>query len=80
MKIRLYGTLGEKLGPAIELAPPAGTDTVAQLREVLAAMFPDASDDLRRRSRVCVADSIVGESYRLAGTETVEFLPPLSGG
>jgi len=55
-------------------------DTVAHLREILAAMFPDASGDLRDRSKACVEDSIVSEDYRLAGTESVEFFPPLSGG
>lgn len=80
MKIRFYGKLGERLGAEIDVDPPAGTDTVDQLRDLLADMFPDASRDLREGTRACVADSIVGEHFRLAGSETVEFLPPLSGG
>ena len=80
MKIRFYGRLGEKLGTEIDVDPPPGTDTVVQLRNVLADMFPDLSGDLQQRSRACVADSIVNESYELAGHETVEFFPPLSGG
>lgn len=51
-----------------------------QLRLVLATMFPDASDDIRERSRACVADMIVGNQHQLAEAETVEFFPPLSGG
>jgi molybdopterin converting factor small subunit len=43
-------------------------------------MFPDASDDIRERSRACVADMIVGDQHQLAEAETVEFFPPLSGG
>ena len=80
MRIRFYGKLGEKLGAEVELDPPAGTDTIVKLRNVLADMYPETSSDLRQRSRACVADSIVSENYRLAGTETVEFFPPLSGG
>lgn len=80
MKIKLYGRLGEKLGSEIDVNPPSGTDTVAKLRKALADMFPDSSTDFRRRSRACVEDLIVGEGHKLAGTETVEFFPPLSGG
>ena len=80
MKIRFYGRLGEKLGAEIDVAPPSGTDTVIQLRDVLAAMFPEVSDDLWQRSRACIEDSIVGDSHRLAGADKVEFFPPLSGG
>jgi molybdopterin converting factor small subunit len=80
VKIRFYGKLGEKLGAEIDVSPPVGTDTVRKLRNVLAEIFPDASTDLKQRSRACISDSIVGEGHRLAGTELVEFFPPLSGG
>lgn len=80
MKVRFYGRLGEKLGEEIDVDPPSGTDTVVQLRNVLAALFPASSGDLRQRSRACIEDSIVGDSHRLAGVDTVEFFPPLSGG
>jgi molybdopterin converting factor small subunit len=80
VKIRFYGELGQKLGAEIDVSPPPGTDTVVELRNVLAEMFPDASTDLKLRSRACIADTIVGEGYELAGTEMVEFFPPLSGG
>jgi molybdopterin converting factor small subunit len=80
LKIRFYGKLGERLGAEIDVDPPAGTDTVVKLRNVLAEMFPDASTDLRQRSRACVADSIVSEGHKLTGDEIVEFMPPLSGG
>ncbi|WP_294122346.1 hypothetical protein [Sphingomonas sp.] len=80
LKVRFYGKLGEKLGAEIEVDPPTGTDTIVKLRNVLADMFPYASADLQQRSRACIADSIVGEGHKLAGIETVEFLPPLSGG
>lgn len=80
LKIRFYGRLGEMLGAEIDVDPPAGTDTVLKLREVLVQAFPDASTDLRQRARACIADSMVSEDHKLLGTETIEFFPPLSGG
>lgn len=80
MKIKLYGRLGEKHGSEIDVNLPTGTDTVAKLRTLLADMFPDSSTDFQTRSRACIEDSIVGEGHTLAETDTVEFLPPLSGG
>ena len=80
MKIRFYGKLGEKLGGEVELAPPPGTSTVAELRRVLAGMFPDAGGNLLQVSRACIGDAIVGDDQALADAEMVEFFPPLSGG
>jgi molybdopterin converting factor small subunit len=80
LKIRFYGQLGEKLGGEIDLAPPSGTATVADLRSLLAGMFPDTAAGLLQRSRACIADAIVGEDRALADAEVVEFFPPLSGG
>lgn len=80
MKVRFYGKLGEQLGAEVDVDTPAGTETVAELRSVLAEMFPGAAIDLQRRSRACIADAIVGEDRELIGTEIVEFFPPLSGG
>jgi sulfur-carrier protein len=80
LKIRFYGRLGDRLGSEIEVAVPPGTDTVVELREVLAEMFPQASGELRQRSRACVADGFVADDYRLASVDSIEFLPPLSGG
>lgn len=80
MKIKFYGNLGESLGREFDLDVPDETDTVARLRNVLASQFPEASGDLLKRTRACVADSIVKEDYRLGTNDTVEFFPPLSGG
>lgn len=80
MQVKFYGRLGEKLGPEIEIELPDGRHTIHTLRALLASRFPEASDDLRERSKACVEDSIVGEDYRLDSTQTVEFFPPLSGG
>jgi sulfur-carrier protein len=80
LKIRFYGRLGDRLGQEVEVDLPPGAETVVELRELLAGMFPHASSDLRQRSRACVADAFVLDDHRLGGTETVEFMPPLSGG
>lgn len=80
MKIRFYGKLSDEIGREIDFDPPAGTDTIVKLRNALADIFPDAAEELRDRSRAIIADTIVGEGHRLAGPETVEFFPPLSGG
>lgn len=80
MKVKFYGRLGERLGSEIELRPPSGVKTVDQLRVILAKMYPDSSEDILKRSRACVGDSIVEESHKLEDGEIVEFFPPLSGG
>jgi molybdopterin converting factor small subunit len=80
LKIRFYGQLGEKLGAEIDIAPPPATATIVELRSILADMYPDVAGGLLHRSRACIADAIVSENQMLAGTETVEFFPPLSGG
>lgn len=80
MNIRFYGKLSEQIGAEIDLDPPAGTDTVAKLRNVLADKFPGSAGDLLERSRACIADAIVCEGHKLEQSQTVEFFPPLSGG
>jgi len=80
MKILFFGMLRDALGDELEVAP-AGDETVAQLRTRLARLYPDVARDLLSpRIRVCVADAIVGEDFRLGGHDHVEFLPPVSGG
>lgn len=80
LKITLYGRLGEQLGSELELDLPAGTDTVARLRTVLAQRYPGASDDFLELTRACIADTIVGDDHLVDGAQAVEFFPPLSGG
>jgi len=80
LKIRFYGKLREEIGGEIDLDPSARPDTVAELRIVLAKLFPNAAEDLGGRSRACIADYMISEDHCLAGVATVEFFPPLSGG
>lgn len=80
MKIGFFGRLRDAFGDEREVAAEAG-ETVAGLRIRLAGLHPQAARDLLSpRVRACVADTIVGEDFRLGGHERVEFLPPLSGG
>lgn len=80
MKIRFYGRLGEQLGREVQFDMPAGTETVALLRQALAEQFPAVSSELLGPSRACIADSFVNEGHRISAMDTVEFLPVVSGG
>lgn len=80
MRILFFGKLREALGDEREVALVEG-ETVAGLRARLAGLFPHAADTLLGPGvRACVADTIVAEDFSLAGDDSVEFLPPLSGG
>ena len=80
MEIAFFGRLRDALGDEREIEAEQG-ETVARLRARLAALHPEAARDLLSPAvRACVADSIVGEDFRIGGQERVEFLPPLSGG
>ena len=81
MDIRFFGKLGELIGREIRLDPPTDGCTVSELRRLLASLYPDAELDLMSPSlKACIADSFVEEDWPIAAGETVEFLPPLSGG
>jgi molybdopterin converting factor small subunit len=80
MRIHFYGGIGDYLGRSIHFDLPEGAATVADLRRLLCKAYPDAAGEFASRLRACVADEIVGEAYELSEAETVEFLPPLSGG
>lgn len=80
MRILFFGKLRDALGDAREVADRPG-ETVAQLRRRLAALGPAGVEALLdSRNRACVGESIVAEDFVLAGSESVEFLPPVSGG
>jgi molybdopterin converting factor small subunit len=79
MQIYFYGRVAEKLGPSLELET-GGELSIAELRERLAAAYPDSADALGKRVRACVADTIVADCHVVGPGETVEFFPPVSGG
>ena len=80
MRILFHGRLAEAIGRELDLDAAAGC-SVAELRERLIADHPEAKQPLRsRRARTCVGDTMVHDDYVLQASDTVEFLPPVSGG
>lgn len=79
MRIHFYGRLAEQIGRSIEL-DVEGDCSVAELRGRLAADYPHSAQALGQRVRACVGDTIVADSHVVRPGETVEFLPPVSGG
>lgn len=80
MRILFFGKLRDLLGEAREVAAQRG-ETVAQLRRRLADLNPEGAGALLcPTNRACVGDSIVAEDFVPSGEESVEFLPPVSGG
>jgi molybdopterin converting factor small subunit len=80
VKVLFYGRLAEAIGPELEVEARPGS-SVAELRERLAAEHPGARQSLAsRRARTCIGDTLVSDDHVLGETETVEFLPPVSGG
>ena len=80
MKVLFYGRLAETIGPELEIDAPAGC-SVAELRDRLIAEHPQAEQPLRaKRALACVGGALVRDSYVLKSADSVEFLPPVSGG
>ena len=80
MKVLFYGRLAESIATEVEVDALPGS-SVAQLRDRLIAIYPQAEQPLRNvRSRACVGDTLVHDDYVPEVAETVEFLPPVSGG
>lgn len=80
MKVHFYGRLADSLGPDIEVKFPHSC-SIADVRQRLASEYPHAAETLENhRVRACIGDMIVPESHRVQPDETVEFLPPVSGG
>ena len=80
MKVLFYGRLAEAIGPEAEVGALPGS-SVAEVRDRLAVEHPDAAEVLRdRRALSFVGDTLVRDDYRLSAEDTLEFLPPVSGG
>jgi molybdopterin converting factor small subunit len=78
--IVLHGRLADLLGREIAVRAPARC-SIADLRRLIADERPAAAEAiLSPRVRACVGDGIVPDSFRPGPGETVEFLPPVSGG
>lgn len=81
MRIGFYGQLADVIGREIDIAAPAGGCAILDLRERIAAAYPDAAPTLCGGTvRACVNDSIVPDSHVVGPADAIEFLPPFSGG
>ena len=80
MKVLFHGRLADTIGPELEIDAPPGC-SIAELRDRLIAAHPDAEQPLRsRRALAFVGDALVGDTHVVNISDTVEFLPPVSGG
>jgi len=80
MKVVFYGRLAEEIGAELEVSVLPGC-SVADVREMIAAEHPEVAGVLlSRRALSVVGERVVRDDYRLAAGDTLEFLPPVSGG
>jgi sulfur-carrier protein len=80
MTIHFYGKLADAFGRSIDLEL-AEACSVAELRERLSRDYPDVAEILGSgKLRACVDNAIVPASAIVNPDQTIEFLPPVSGG
>jgi molybdopterin synthase sulfur carrier subunit len=80
VKILFYGRIADAIGRELQVESSAGC-LVADLRKKLTCEHPAAAQALSAaRARTCVGDTLVEDTYLIGPEETVEFLPPVSGG
>lgn len=80
MKVLFYGRLAEAMGAELDIGTAPGC-CVGDVRERLIAEHPDVERVLRnRRALTFIGDRLVRDDHRLLAGETLEFLPPVSGG
>lgn len=80
MKVLFYGRLAEAMGAERDIAAAPGC-CVGDVRQSLIAGHPEVEGVLRnRRALTFVGDRLVRDDHPLAAGETLEFLPPVSGG
>lgn len=79
LKIRLFAMLREAQGADhVELDVPEG-DTVASVRERLAAAYPALAPHLSS-ARVSASLRFVNDAYAPSAGEELALIPPVSGG
>ena len=78
MRILLYGRLAEALHRQIELDAPAAC-SVDAVRQRLQAEQPAVAAALAR-ARAVVGGAIAPDGQAVGPGDTIEFLPPVSGG
>ena len=77
LRIRFYGRLADVIAPEVEIA--GGSCSVGELRCRITADFP-AAQAMLGRARTCIGGRLVSDEQSIGDAETLEFLPPVSGG
>ncbi len=77
LRIRFYGRLADVIAPQVELA--TGGCSIGDLRSRIVDDFP-AAEAMLGRARACAGDRMVGDEQRIGDADTIDFLPPVSGG
>lgn len=77
MQIRWFAGAAQAAGVESEEAPQGPTGSV---REVLAALHPEAADVLARCSFLVDGKTLRGDDEWPSGAQLVDVLPPFSGG
>ena len=80
MNVHFFGQLAEAVAPELDLEVPRGI-SVAGIRGDVIARYPEAEGLLRKHgTRACIGSAIVSDDYVPEISDTVEVLPPVSGG
>jgi sulfur-carrier protein len=83
MKVKFNSWLKTKTGcPVDEIDPPAEVKTIADLSRFLAARYDAAASlfETPEALRYVVDRRYVDPSHELAGSQTIEIYPPVTGG
>ena len=80
MNVHFFGQLAEAVAPELDLEVPRGI-SVAGIRSEVIARYPEAEGLLRKHgTRACIGSAMVPDDHVPHVGDTVEFLPPVSGG
>jgi molybdopterin converting factor small subunit len=80
MRVLFYGRLADRFGMEVDLDTEIGS-SIADVRQRLASEHPGSAADLMsKRVVACVSGSLVRDDYVIGADDTIEFLPPVSGG
>jgi molybdopterin converting factor small subunit len=80
LKVLFYGRLADLVGRELEVDGPASC-SIAELRQRLSANHPNAQQTLDDgRVRACVGNALVDDHFIVTASDSIEFLPPVSGG
>lgn len=79
MKVQVFARLRELLGSGEIDVPTTGTLTAGELKNAIAARWPEATAILAK-SLVAVNNEYVSDDRPVGPTDAVALIPPVSGG